>query len=108
MLPRFAEGNQAVQSAAQHITEYDKKVVAFAHKAELRLFCSPGGELGKASKESEEAFYNGDVDKDGSLSVDEVTVALEKLQVKAITLEECKSMVEGGDADSNGTLLSSV
>lgn len=90
--------------AAQQIVAYDQKVIAFAHKAERMLLCSPSGELGKASKETEEAFDAGDEDKSGFLITEELLTALEKYQVKGATPTDVKSMVEGGDADADGKL----
>ena len=105
-LPKIVGGQELLQGVSERIAEYDRKVLVLAHKAERVLLCSPAGKLGKASKESEEAFNDGDTDKDGALSAAEVALALAKLEVKTITLEESMSMVEGGDADSDGKLFS--
>ena len=104
MLPKIAAGQPAIDVAAQQIAEYDQKVVAFAHKAERMLLCAPTGQLGKASKETEEAFDAADDDKSGLLITQEVLTALEKYQVKGATLTDVTSMVEGGDADADGKL----
>jgi len=86
------------------IAEYDQKVIAFAHRAERVLLCSPGGKLGKASKETIEAFDQGDLDKDGLLSVDEISFGLMKLNVEKITLEHSLAMLAGGDTDNDDKL----
>ena len=89
---------------AEQIAIYDQKVIAFAHKTERLMLCAPGGKLGKATKTTEEAFNEGDLDKNGSLSSDELSPALKKLGVEKITLEQCQGMIQGADADADGVL----
>lgn len=89
---------------AQVIAEYDLKVVTFAHRAERVMLCSPGGRLGKASDETQEAFKEGDLDNNGSLSADEISFGLKKFKVEGITLAMSLAMLSGGDSDADGVL----
>jgi hypothetical protein len=93
------------ENVTRIVRELDQKVVAFAVKAERVMLCFPGGKkITTVSKESEETFAEGDLNKDGQLAPDELTFALKNLH---LSMETAQAMVQGGDADMDGALSKS-